>query len=107
VLPVLTDSPATLGALAAVKVNSSAEPLAELPVGPTTTTSTTPADPAGAVAEIDVSEMTVKSASTPPKRTSPAPRKPVPLMLTTVPPAVLPEEVPRPVTPGGLAAVTE
>ncbi len=45
----------------------------------------------GEVAVIDVAELTVKlEAATPPKATAVVPRKPVPVMLTVVPPATGP-----------------
>ena len=54
-------------------------------------TSTTPAAAAGAVAVIDVTELTVKAvAFVAPKRTAAAPVRLVPVMETEVPPAVDP-----------------
>src|SRR5262249_31424029 len=77
-----------------------------LPDGVKTTTSTVPAAPAGgAVAVIDVDELTVKLAATPPNRTAPAPVKFVPVMVTLVPPMVLPLLVPSDDTTGAEAAV--
>jgi hypothetical protein len=55
---------------------------------------------------IDVFETTVKDdAATPPKVTAVAAVKPEPVMVTEVPPAVLPEVVPRLLTTGAAAAV--
>jgi hypothetical protein len=63
----------------------------EGPPAPVTTTSADPVVPAGAVAVIDVSLLTVKlSAGTPPKVTDMAPVNPVPVMVTTVPPVIEP-----------------
>ena len=62
-----------------------------MPPGVTTVTSTTPAAPAGLVAVIWVSELTVKLlAATVPKSTAVAPVKPVPVIVTVVPPAAGP-----------------
>jgi hypothetical protein len=56
-----------------------------------TVTSTVPADWAGEVAVIEVAELTVKLvAATDPKLTAVAPVKLVPVMVTDVPPAVIP-----------------
>jgi hypothetical protein len=53
---------------------------------------TAPAAWAGEVTVIEESELTVKPAApVVPKQTALAPVKPVPVMVTTVPPAVLPE----------------
>jgi hypothetical protein len=50
---------------------------------------------------MEVSEFTVKpAAAVPPNSTAVAPVKPLPLIVTEVPPLLLPEEVPRPVTLG-------
>jgi hypothetical protein len=87
-------------------VNWSALPVAEVPVGVVTMMSTVPANWAGATAVMEVSLLTVKLvAATPPKETPLAPVKPLPLMVTLVPPAVLPLLVLRPVTAGAAAAV--
>ena len=78
-----------------------------MPVGPLTTTSTVAAAWDGDTAVILVSELTTKlAAGTPPKVTPLAAVKPVPVMATLVPPAVLPLEVPRDDTAGAGAAVT-
>ena len=59
------------------------------------TTSTVPAASGGEVAVIEVSELTVKDAAgTPPNVTAKAPVKPLPLIVTEVPPAVVPLVVP-------------
>jgi hypothetical protein len=103
VVPDVTDSPVTVGALAEEKVNCCVEPdTADEPVGVHTVTATS----GGVTAVICVDELTVKlAASTPPNRMSLAPLKSVPVMTTVVPPAVLPELVPSPVMAGGLAAL--
>jgi hypothetical protein len=68
-------------------VNPSAAEVGEVPFGVVTVTSTVPV-PAGEVAVIEVSELTVKlAAEATPKRTAVAPVKPVPVMVTVVPPA--------------------
>src|SRR5439155_21066545 len=66
---------------------------------------TAPAAWSGAVAVICVSELTAKLvAAVPPNETAVAPVKPVPVTVTSVPPAVGPLPVLRPVTAGaGLA----
>ena len=67
---------------------------------------TTPAGCAGATAVIFVFETTVKlAAATLPKVTPVAPVKLVPVMVTEVPPAVLPEVGLSAVTVGTAAAV--
>jgi hypothetical protein len=64
-------------------------------------TSTVPTDPAGDVAVIDVSETTLNVvAGVLPKLTAVAPVKLVPVIVTTVPPAVGPLVGDRPVTVG-------
>ena len=69
----------------------SALPVAEVPVGVLTMTSTVPAAWEGDTALMDVSELTVKLvAATPPNVTLAAPVKPLPVMVTLVPPAVVP-----------------
>jgi hypothetical protein len=76
---------------AATNVNWSAALVADVPPVVTTVTSTVPALSAGEVAEIDVSEFTVKlAAAVPPKLTADAPVNPVPVIVTLVPPAVGP-----------------
>ena len=73
-----------------------------LPPAVVTWTSAVPAAWAGAVAVIWVSESTVKLvAAVPSKVTAVAPVKPVPLTVTTVPPAVLPLDGDSPLTTGG------
>ena len=58
------------------------------------------------MAVIDVDELTVNAAGTPPKVTRPTPPKSVPVIVTEVAvSAVLPEVVPRPVTVGADACV--
>jgi hypothetical protein len=69
----------------------SAADFAEVPVGVVTVTSTVPADPAGEVAVIDVSELTVNEpALVAPNVTADAAVSPEPVMVTVVPPAVGP-----------------
>src|SRR6185312_15131514 len=67
----------------------SAALVALVPAGVVTVTSTTPAAaPVGAVTVIEVSLLTVKlAAAIAPKLTAVAPRKFVPVIVTTVPPA--------------------
>ena len=76
-----------------------------MPPGVVTVTSTTPV-PAGLSAVIDVSLTTVTFvAAVVPKSTAVAPVKPVPVIVTKVPPAVEPLVGLRPVTVGAAAAV--
>ena len=84
----------------ATKVNWSAAPVALVPPGVVTVTSTVPADSAGAVAVILLELLTVYApAAVPPKLTAVAPVNPVPVIVTLVPPAVGPD--------AGLTLVTE
>ena len=69
---------------------SSAVPVALVPPGAVTVTSTVPAVPGGAVAAIEVSLSTVKAAPAVPKSTAVAPVKAVPASVTVVPPTVVP-----------------
>ena len=69
----------------------SAALVALLPPGVVTVTSTVPTVPAGAVAVIVVELVTVKVAAAVPKSTAVAPVKPVPVTVTVVPPALVPE----------------
>jgi hypothetical protein len=102
--PLVGDTLVTVGA--ATYVNSSAGEIAETPPGVVTVTSTVPADPAGAVAVIDVSEMTVNVvAGLFPKLTAVAPVKLVPVIVTIVPPAVDPLVGDRLVTVGAATYV--
>ena len=71
-------------------MNWSAPLVAPVPAGAVTVTSTAPAVPAGAVAEIDVAEPIVKLAFVAPNFTAVAPVKFVPVIVTAVPPAVDP-----------------
>jgi len=65
-------------------------------------TSTSPAEPAGEVAVIEVSLFTVKSvAGTEPNMTVEHPQNPVPVIDTDVPPSVDPDVGLTPVTVGG------
>jgi hypothetical protein len=82
-------------------VNWSAELVALVPFGVVTVTSTAPAVPAGDVAVIEVSlVVAVTVAGVVPKSTAVAPVKPVPLIVTEVPPAVVPLVGDRDVTVG-------
>ena len=66
----------------------SAEDVAEVPLVLVTVTSLAPAVPAGAVAVIEVADLTVKlEAAVAPKSTAVTAVKPVPVMVTAVPPA--------------------
>jgi hypothetical protein len=68
--------------------------------------STVPADPAGAVATMAVSETIEKVlAAVAPKLTAEVPVKLVPMIVTTVPPAIPPEVGDTLVTAGAGAAV--
>jgi hypothetical protein len=88
-------------------VKWSEELTTELPVGPLTVTSTVAAACGGAMAVKDVSEMTLKpSAGTAPNRTWLVAVNPLPVRVTTVPPAVPPLVVAKLVTAGADAAVT-
>ena len=80
-------------------MNWSADEVAEVPPAVVTVTLTVPADSAGEVATIDVDELTVTAvAVTVPNITVAPDTKPVPVMVTEVPPVVGPEV--------GLMAVT-
>jgi hypothetical protein len=70
-----------------------------------TVTSTTPV-PAGEVAVIDVSELKVKDAGDVPKSTAVAPVNALPVTVTLVPPAVVPEVGLMEVTTGGGTTVS-
>jgi hypothetical protein len=83
--PALGRTAVTAGTAAYVKW--SAELVAEVPPGVVTVTSTVPAEPAGEVAVMLVSLTTVTSmAAWVPKLIAVAPVKPVPVMVTDVPP---------------------
>ena len=72
-----------------------------------TVTSTFAADSAGETAVIDVDETTLKlAAAVPPKSTAVAPVNPVPVMVTVVPPAVVPVVGEIEVTDGAAVGVT-
>ena len=86
---------------AATKVNSSNDPVTSVPPAEVTVTSTTPGVVAGEAAVIDVSpEIVNAAAGTPPKETAVAPVKPVPVIVTEVPPAAGPSATEMPVTRG-------
>jgi hypothetical protein len=77
----------------AVSVNTSAATVELVPAGVVTEMLRAPAACAGAIAVICVPETTVNFvAATDPKRTLVAPVRPVPVMVTLVPPAVGPED---------------
>ncbi len=81
-----------LGNSVEVKVNWSAMLTADVPPEVVTVTSTVPADSSGLIAVMEVDETTAKLvALVVPKSTVVAPVKPVPVMVTLVPPAVVPE----------------
>jgi hypothetical protein len=78
---------------------------AELPVGVSTVTSTVPGAWAGATARMEVSDSMKNAAGTEPNRTWLAALSRVPVMVTTVPPAVVPLVVDRELTAGAVAAL--
>src|ERR1700686_822893 len=102
------DEDATVVVVAVVYKNWS-EMLIELVVAPTVTvTSTRPPLPAGLVAEIDLSPLTVKQGALPharsvvdPKATPVAPVNPLPRICTPVPPVAGPLRGLTPLTTGG------
>jgi hypothetical protein len=72
-------------------VNWSPDEVADVPPGVVTVISTVPAEPAGLVAVIEVGLFTVYDAATVlPNFTPVAPVKPVPVIVTEVPPAIGP-----------------
>ena len=86
-------------------MNSSASVTAEVPFGVVTVTSTVSGSSglssAGLMAVISVSDTTVTAvAAAPPKLTPVAPDRPVPVIVTSVPPAGLPLSGETPVTAG-------
>ena len=82
-------------------MNSSAGTGGEAPAAVVTVTSTNPAGPAGLVAVICVPDTTLNDdAAALPKLTAVAPVKPVPVIVTSAPPAVLPLAGEIPVTVG-------
>src|SRR5947207_15940265 len=81
--------------------------MAEVPAGPLTVTSTVPGAPAGATTLIDVSECIVNVAVAVPKKTCLAVEKPLPLMVSLVPPPVGPDVTLSPVTDGTPVAVVK
>ena len=85
----------------------SAAEVADVPEGVVTVTSTIPAAWTGLVAEIEVALTTVTPvAALLPKFTAVAPVKPVPEIVTEVPPAVEPDAGDMPVMIGGVAIAT-
>src|SRR5205085_1983308 len=89
VVPLVGLIPVTVGT-GGTYVKWSAFVPARVPPPVATATATVPAPPAGAVAEIDVAEPTVKLAFVAPNFTAVAPVKLVPAIVTAVPPAVDP-----------------
>ena len=83
-----------------VYVNWSGVPVAEVPAGVVTVTSTVPL-PAGLVAVIWVSLVMLNFVAVGPKETLVAPVKPVPVIVTGVPPEFSPLLGLMPVTTGG------
>jgi hypothetical protein len=81
-------------------VKRSAAVTAEVPDGVVTVMSTVPV-PAGLVTVIRVAESAVIVPATPPKLTPVAPARPVPVIVTTVPPLVGPFAGEIAVTAGG------
>src|ERR1700712_1099364 len=80
--------------------------MAEVPSGPVTVTSTTLVPPgATTVSRVSLKRITVLP-GLPPKLTSVTPVKPLPVTVTTVPPAGGPLTGETPVTTGGEAART-
>ena len=108
--PMTTDVPPVAGpesgltrfTVGGVKANWSAGPMALVPSGVVTVTSTVPTGSAGVVALIDVSDTTTNGADLPPKSTPVAPVKPLPRMVTVVPPVAGPEVGLTAVTAGGV-----
>ena len=72
-----------------------------MPMGLMTVISTIPAVPAGDTAVIDVLPLAVEDAAgVEPKSTAVVPVNPLPVMVTLVPPSVLPETAESPVLTG-------
>ncbi len=106
--PEVGDSDVTVGGAAVVtKVKKSPVATAEVPPGVVTFTSTPPAACAGEVAVIEVALMKLKpAAAVPPNDTPVTPVKLVPVIVTTVAPAVEPEVGDSDVTVGGAGGAT-
>ena len=64
----------------------------EVPEGVVTDATTVPAESAGAMTVIWVSEFIVKAAGIPPMRTAVVPVKPLPVIITALPPLMEPED---------------
>jgi hypothetical protein len=89
-------------------VNWSAAEVAEVPPAVVTVMFKVPGAPTGATAVMEPSLLTVNEvAAVMPNITLVAPVKPLPLMVTLVPPAVLPVLVASEVTLGAAALLTE
>ena len=101
--PIFGETPVTEGG--SLKVNTSEEEVAEVPASLVTVISVFPAEWAGDTAVICVEESTVKLAAETPLKATPVPattfEKPVPVMMTEVPPATGPTLGETPVTEGG------
>jgi hypothetical protein len=78
----------------------------DAPTDVVTVTSTVPTEPAGAIAVTELSLTNVYDvACVSPKATASTPVKPLPEIVTEVPPAVVPDVGEMPVTVGGAAVV--
>ena len=95
-------TPSTVGG---VNVYRSAAPVALVPPGAVTVTSTAPTGSAGVVAVIDVSDVTTNGAEVAPKSTIVDPVKPVPVIVTAVPPVAGPDVGRKEVTMGAETAL--
>ena len=96
--------PETVGP--AVYVNRSADDVADVPPAVVTVTSTVPAEPGGEVVVIVLALTTVNGvAGVTPKVTAVAPVKPVPVIVTEVPPASGPAAGEMPLTVGAAVYV--
>jgi hypothetical protein len=89
------------------KENRSAALVELVPPNVVTVTSTVPKASTGDVAVIDVAEFTVNGAAVPPNLTAVAPVKPVPVIVTVVPPVVEPVVGLIPVTTGNTAVTVK
>ena len=90
---------------APTEVNRSAVVMGDVPAGVMTVISTVPLT-TGEVVVIELAELTVNEAEVVPNLTPVAPVKPVPVMVTEVPPAPGPELGVTPVTVGAYANVS-
>jgi len=91
VLPEVGLMAVMVGTVGALKVNWSAELVADVPLGVTTVMSTIAAASAGEIAVMNVLDHSLNErAAVLPKLTAVVPEKLLPVMATTVPPVVLP-----------------